>query len=47
MLFVAGVLTARFTSRGWLYSGARQLLLGGAAAAVTYGVGVLFHVSGA
>ena len=46
MLFVAGVLTARFTSRGWLYSGARQLLLGGAAAAVTYGVGVIFHISG-
>jgi VIT1/CCC1 family predicted Fe2+/Mn2+ transporter len=46
MLFVAGVLTARFTSRGWLYTGARQLLLGGAAAAVTYGVGSLFHISG-
>jgi VIT1/CCC1 family predicted Fe2+/Mn2+ transporter len=45
MLFVAGVLTARFTSRGWLYSGARQLLLGGAAAAVTYAVGALFHVA--
>ena len=44
-LFVAGLLTAQFTSRGRLYSGARQLLLGGAAAAVTYAVGVLFHVT--
>jgi vacuolar iron transporter family protein len=44
-LFLAGVLTAQFTSRGRLYSGCRQLLLGGAAAAVTYAVGVLFHVS--
>jgi len=38
-LFAAGALTARFTSRGWFYSGARQLLLGGAAAAVTFGIG--------
>jgi VIT1/CCC1 family predicted Fe2+/Mn2+ transporter len=38
-LFVAGALTARFTTRGWLYSGARQLLLGGAAAAVTFAIG--------
>jgi VIT1/CCC1 family predicted Fe2+/Mn2+ transporter len=45
MLFLTGALTARFTSRSWLYSGARQLLLGGAAAAVTYGVGALFHVT--
>jgi VIT1/CCC1 family predicted Fe2+/Mn2+ transporter len=45
VLFLAGALTARFTSRTWLYSGGRQLLLGGAAAAVTYGVGVLFHVT--
>lgn len=38
-LFAAGALTARFTSRGWFYSGARQLVLGGAAAAVTFGIG--------
>jgi VIT1/CCC1 family predicted Fe2+/Mn2+ transporter len=44
-LFVAGVVTSRFTSRNWLYSGTRQLLLGGLAAAVTYGVGTLFHVA--
>jgi len=38
-LFAAGAATARFTQRGWLYSGARQLLLGVAAAAVTFGIG--------
>jgi VIT1/CCC1 family predicted Fe2+/Mn2+ transporter len=38
-LFGFGALTARFTERGWLYSGLRQLLLGGAAAAVTFGLG--------
>lgn len=38
-LFAAGAFTSRFTSRGWLYSGARQLLLGGAAAAVTFAIG--------
>ena len=40
-LFVAGALVSRFTDRGALYSGGRQLLLGGAAAAVTYAVGDL------
>jgi VIT1/CCC1 family predicted Fe2+/Mn2+ transporter len=44
-LFIAGVATSRFTSRGWLYSGARQLALGVLAAVVTYGVGLLFHAS--
>jgi VIT1/CCC1 family predicted Fe2+/Mn2+ transporter len=44
-LFAAGMGTSRFTSRGWLYSGARQLVLGFVAAAVTYGVGSLFHVA--
>ena len=44
-LFAAGVGTSRFTSRGWLYSGARQLVLGVLAASVTYGVGSLFHVA--
>jgi VIT1/CCC1 family predicted Fe2+/Mn2+ transporter len=38
-LFGFGALTSRFTERGWLYSGLRQLLLGGAAAAVTFGLG--------
>lgn len=38
-LFAAGALTARFTRRGWVYVGARQLLLGAAAAAVTFGIG--------
>jgi VIT1/CCC1 family predicted Fe2+/Mn2+ transporter len=42
-LFAAGAVVARFTGRSWVYSGARQLLIGGAAAAVTYGLG---HVVG-
>jgi VIT1/CCC1 family predicted Fe2+/Mn2+ transporter len=46
-LFAAGAITSRFTSRTWLYSGLRQLLLGGLAAAVTYAVGTLFHVTAA
>lgn len=41
-LFGAGALTAQFTSRSWIFSGTRQLLLGTFAAAVTYGVGSLF-----
>jgi VIT1/CCC1 family predicted Fe2+/Mn2+ transporter len=40
-LFVAGMITSRFTTRSWWYSGARQALLGAAAAAVTFGVGHL------
>jgi vacuolar iron transporter family protein len=44
-LFAAGALTARFTVRGWAYSGARQLLLGALAAAITFGVGSMFHVT--
>jgi vacuolar iron transporter family protein len=46
-LFVAGVLTARFTSQRWWYSGGRQLLMGGIAAAATFGIGHLIGVSGA
>ena len=38
-LFLAGALVSRWTVRGALYSGARQLLLGGAAAVLTYAVG--------
>ncbi|MBW3551620.1 MAG: VIT1/CCC1 transporter family protein [Proteobacteria bacterium] len=38
-LFAAGALVSRWTDRSALYSGTRQLLLGGAAAAFTYAVG--------
>ncbi|MGW3558853.1 VIT1/CCC1 transporter family protein [Streptomyces sp. NPDC000963] len=41
-LFACGALVARVTARGWLFSGLRQLALGAAAAAVTYGLGMLF-----
>ena len=41
-LFGAGAFTSRFTARGWLYSGTRQLIVGGLAAAVTFGVGEAF-----
>jgi VIT1/CCC1 family predicted Fe2+/Mn2+ transporter len=41
-LFVAGAVTAQFTARSWLFSATRQVLLGGLAAAVTYGVGQAF-----
>jgi VIT1/CCC1 family predicted Fe2+/Mn2+ transporter len=43
-LFVAGALVARFTSRSWLTSGLRQLLLGALAAAATYAIGTLIGV---
>jgi vacuolar iron transporter family protein len=38
-LFLTGAFVSRFTSRSALYSGARQLVLGGAAAAATYAIG--------
>jgi VIT1/CCC1 family predicted Fe2+/Mn2+ transporter len=38
-LFGAGAAVSRFTSRTWWYSGTRQLILGGAAAGVTYAIG--------
>lgn len=44
-LFAAGAGASRFTSRGWLFAGLRQLALGVAAAVVTYGVGQLFHAA--
>jgi VIT1/CCC1 family predicted Fe2+/Mn2+ transporter len=44
-LFAAGAATARFTARNWAYSGARQLVLGVVAAAITFGVGSLFHAA--
>jgi VIT1/CCC1 family predicted Fe2+/Mn2+ transporter len=40
-LFVAGALTAGFTGRRWWRSGLRQLVLGVAAAGVTYAIGRL------
>ena len=44
-LFGAGALASRFTVRGWLFAGTRQLVLGALAASITYGVGVLFHAA--
>ena len=41
-LFAAGAASARFTTRGWWFAGARQLLLGVLAAAIAFGVGHLF-----
>ncbi|MFF1902203.1 VIT1/CCC1 transporter family protein [Kitasatospora sp. NPDC058218] len=40
-LFLCGAVVARVTARTWWYSGLRQLVLGGAAAAVTYLLGAL------
>ena len=44
-LFLVGALVSRWTDRGALYSGSRQLLLGSAAAALTYGVGSVVGAS--
>ncbi|MFG3255778.1 VIT1/CCC1 transporter family protein [Streptomyces sp. NPDC048172] len=44
-LFVCGAVVARVTAKSWWFSGLRQLALGGAAAAVTYGLGTLFGVA--
>ncbi|WP_405741023.1 VIT1/CCC1 transporter family protein [Streptomyces sp. NBC_01525] len=41
-LFACGAVVARVTARSWWFSGVRQLLLGGAAAGVTYILGTLF-----
>jgi vacuolar iron transporter family protein len=43
-LFVVGALTSRFTTRGWLLSGLRQLGFGAIAAGATYVVGTLIGV---
>ena len=40
-LFVCGAIVAKVTVRSWWWSGLRQMLLGGAAAAVTYLFGTL------
>ncbi|WP_018253633.1 VIT1/CCC1 transporter family protein [Salinispora mooreana] len=45
-LFLAGAIVARFTSRRWWAAGLRQLLLGGLAAAATYGIGALIGIQG-
>jgi VIT1/CCC1 family predicted Fe2+/Mn2+ transporter len=44
-LFIIGSVTSLFTARGAWFSGLRQLLIGAAAAAVTYGAGHLFGVA--
>lgn len=44
-LFFAGTAASRFTSRSAWFAGTRQLALGIFAAAVTYGVGTLFHAA--
>ena len=43
-MFVIGAGTTLFTGRGVLFSGARQLAIGLAAAAVTFGLGRLIGV---
>lgn len=45
-LFGCGALVTRVTVRPWWYGGLRQMLLGGAAAAVTYFIGVAVGGSG-
>ena len=44
-LFIVGALTSRFTTRGWLFSGLRQLAFGVIAAGATYLVGLAIGVS--
>ncbi|MDE1930534.1 MAG: VIT1/CCC1 transporter family protein, partial [Alphaproteobacteria bacterium] len=45
VMFLIGAATSLFTGRGVLFSGARQLAIGLAAAAVTYGIGRLIGVA--
>ena len=45
-LFGAGAVVTQVTTRPWWYGGVRQMLLGGIAAAITYGVGALVGMSG-
>jgi VIT1/CCC1 family predicted Fe2+/Mn2+ transporter len=44
-LFGAGAVVTQVTTRPWWYGGVRQVLLGGIAAAITYGVGALVGMS--
>jgi vacuolar iron transporter family protein len=46
-LFGAGALVSRVTARSWWFSGVRQLVVGMAAAAITFGVGALVGAAGA
>ncbi|MGH3734822.1 MAG: VIT1/CCC1 transporter family protein [Micromonosporaceae bacterium] len=46
-LFTVGALVARWTYQSWWFAGLRQLLLGGAAAGVTYLIGSLIGANGA
>ncbi|MEU6170729.1 VIT1/CCC1 transporter family protein [Streptantibioticus parmotrematis] len=41
-LFACGAVVARVTARSWWFSGLRQLVLGGAAAGITFLLGTLF-----
>lgn len=43
-LFAAGAVVTQMTSRPWWYGGLRQMILGGGAAALTYGIGALVGV---
>jgi vacuolar iron transporter family protein len=43
-LFGCGAVVTRVTNRPWWYGGLRQLVLGGLAAALTYGIGALVGV---
>jgi VIT1/CCC1 family predicted Fe2+/Mn2+ transporter len=45
-LFAAGALVSRVTARSWWFGGLRQLVLGGAAAGITFVVGSLIGGSG-
>ena len=45
LLFVVGALAARLSGRPAFFGGARMLLIGAAAAAVTYGIGKLFGIT--
>jgi VIT1/CCC1 family predicted Fe2+/Mn2+ transporter len=44
-LFLCGAVVAKVTARSWWFSGLRQLALGGAAAGVTYALGMAFGVA--
>jgi VIT1/CCC1 family predicted Fe2+/Mn2+ transporter len=44
-LFTVGAVLTRFTGRPPLLSGARMLVIGAAAAGITFAIGSLFHVS--
>jgi VIT1/CCC1 family predicted Fe2+/Mn2+ transporter len=45
MLFVIGAATSRFTRRGPIFAGSRQLVVGLAAAGVTFAIGSLLHTT--